>query len=121
MTFSSPLCERFYSINLTSSCFGPCHSQYKIGTLTRPLLYTPSLSLQVRLTSLLCTPRMTFASPLVEGLVVSRRSLGHLVRQTAINVCGRRRLENEKYATVEWLPAVAVFTIEFYPYPGVKP
>ncbi|XP_043195120.1 ral GTPase-activating protein subunit beta-like isoform X3 [Amphibalanus amphitrite] len=39
--------------------------------------------------------KMTFASPLVEGLVVSRRSLGHLVRQTAINVCTRRRLENE--------------------------
>ncbi|XP_037072244.1 ral GTPase-activating protein subunit beta-like [Pollicipes pollicipes] len=39
--------------------------------------------------------KMTFASPLVEGMVVSRRSLGHLVRQTVINVCIRRRLENE--------------------------
>ena len=56
---------------------------------------------------------MTFASPLVEGLVVSRRSLGHLVRQTAINVCGRRRLENEKYAAVGWLAELEFVYVPF--------
>ncbi|XP_077869075.1 ral GTPase-activating protein subunit beta-like [Saccoglossus kowalevskii] len=35
------------------------------------------------------------AIPLVDGMVVSRRSLGTLVRQTAINTCCRKRLEND--------------------------
>ena len=37
------------------------------------------------------------AIPLVDGMVVSRRSLGILVRQTAINICRRKRLESELY------------------------
>ena len=37
------------------------------------------------------------AIPLVDGMVVSRRSLGTLVRQTAINICRRKRLESELY------------------------
>ncbi|KAM8830571.1 ral GTPase-activating protein subunit beta isoform 1-T1 [Synchiropus picturatus] len=35
--------------------------------------------------------------PLVDGMVVSRRALGFLVRQTAINVCRRKRLESDSY------------------------
>uniref|UniRef100_A0AAZ3QWQ1 Ral GTPase-activating protein subunit beta n=1 Tax=Oncorhynchus tshawytscha TaxID=74940 RepID=A0AAZ3QWQ1_ONCTS len=36
--------------------------------------------------------------PLVDGMVVSRRALGFLVRQTVINVCRRKRLESETYS-----------------------
>ncbi|XP_076306424.1 ral GTPase-activating protein subunit beta isoform X2 [Tachypleus tridentatus] len=39
--------------------------------------------------------RMTLALPLVDGMVVSRRTLGTLVRQTALNLCRRRRLDAE--------------------------
>lgn len=35
------------------------------------------------------------ALPLVDGMVVSRRVLGVLIRQTALNICRRRRLEAE--------------------------
>ncbi|XP_071439557.1 ral GTPase-activating protein subunit beta isoform X3 [Hetaerina americana] len=41
--------------------------------------------------------RMTIATPLVDGMVVSRRVLGTLVRQTSLNMCRRRRLENDTY------------------------
>ncbi|XP_053309405.1 ral GTPase-activating protein subunit beta isoform X2 [Spea bombifrons] len=37
--------------------------------------------------------------PLVEGMVVSRRALGFLVRQTVINICRRKRLESDSYNT----------------------
>ncbi|XP_013391687.1 ral GTPase-activating protein subunit beta isoform X2 [Lingula anatina] len=37
------------------------------------------------------------AGPLVDGMVVSRRSLGTLVRQTAINIGKRKRLDSEMY------------------------
>lgn len=37
------------------------------------------------------------ATPLIDGAVVSRRSLGSLVRQTAINVSRRRRLDSDSY------------------------
>jgi len=40
---------------------------------------------------------MGFATPLIDGMVVSRRVLGDLVRQTALNMARRKRLENEKY------------------------
>eukprot|EP00106_Octopus_bimaculoides_P007286 XP_014774728.1 PREDICTED: ral GTPase-activating protein subunit beta-like [Octopus bimaculoides] len=43
------------------------------------------------------TKRVAMAIPLVDGMVVSRRSLGTLVRQTAINICRRNRLESESY------------------------
>ncbi|XP_025926555.1 ral GTPase-activating protein subunit beta-like [Apteryx rowi] len=35
--------------------------------------------------------------PLVDGMIVSRRALGFLVRQTVINVCRRKRLESDSY------------------------
>ncbi|XP_012286236.1 ral GTPase-activating protein subunit beta isoform X2 [Orussus abietinus] len=41
--------------------------------------------------------RINLASPLVDGMVVSRRVLGTLVRQTALNMARRRRLENDSY------------------------
>ena len=37
------------------------------------------------------------ATPLVDGMVVSRRSVGPLVRQTALNMCRRKRLEVDTY------------------------
>ncbi|XP_022103685.1 ral GTPase-activating protein subunit beta-like [Acanthaster planci] len=42
--------------------------------------------------------RPTQAIPLVDGMVVSRRSLGTLVRQTAINACHRKRMETDSYS-----------------------
>ncbi|XP_075220156.1 ral GTPase-activating protein subunit beta isoform X3 [Lycorma delicatula] len=41
--------------------------------------------------------RMSLATPLVDGMVISRRVLGSLVRQTALNMCRRRRLDNDNY------------------------
>lgn len=40
--------------------------------------------------------RMSFATPLVDGMVLSRRVVGNLVRQTAHNMAKRRRLDNDK-------------------------
>ena len=40
---------------------------------------------------------MNFATPLVDGMVVSRRCLGAFVRQTALNSASRRRLDAESY------------------------
>lgn len=42
------------------------------------------------------TGRVGLASPLVDGMVVSRRALGPLVRQTALNMARRRRLDSDK-------------------------
>lgn len=41
--------------------------------------------------------KLNMAGPLVDGQVVSRRVLGTLVRQTALNMCRRRRLESDSY------------------------
>lgn len=41
--------------------------------------------------------RVGLASPLVDGMVVSRRALGPLVRHTALNMARRRRLDSERY------------------------
>ena len=41
--------------------------------------------------------RLTVSSPLVDGMIVSRRALGPLVRQTSLNVASRKRLEQENY------------------------
>jgi len=41
--------------------------------------------------------KISVSSPLVDGMVVSRRSVGPLLRQTAINMCRRRRLEQDSY------------------------
>ncbi|CAG7818479.1 unnamed protein product [Allacma fusca] len=41
--------------------------------------------------------RMGFATPLIDGMVLSRRVLGSLVRQTALNMAKRKRLESENF------------------------
>ncbi|KAK0149861.1 Ral GTPase-activating protein subunit beta [Merluccius polli] len=41
--------------------------------------------------------KFSMVIPLVDGMVVSRRALGFLVRQTVINVCRRKRLESDLY------------------------
>lgn len=41
--------------------------------------------------------RMSFATPLVDGMVLSRRVVGNLVRQTAHNMTKRRRLDHDGY------------------------
>ncbi|XP_046418146.1 ral GTPase-activating protein subunit beta isoform X4 [Neodiprion fabricii] len=41
--------------------------------------------------------RINLATPLVDGMVLSRRVLGTLVRQTALNMGRRRRLDNDSY------------------------
>ncbi|XP_030632553.1 ral GTPase-activating protein subunit beta isoform X2 [Chanos chanos] len=42
--------------------------------------------------------KFSMVIPLVENMVVSRRSLGFLVRQTVINACRRKRLESDSYS-----------------------
>jgi len=41
--------------------------------------------------------RMSLATPLIDGMVVSRRTLGSLVRQTCLNVAKRKRLDSDSY------------------------
>ncbi|XP_046461247.1 ral GTPase-activating protein subunit beta-like isoform X2 [Daphnia pulex] len=41
--------------------------------------------------------KVNLATPLVDGIVVSRRALGSLVRQTAVNMGKRRRLDHDSY------------------------
>ena len=41
--------------------------------------------------------RLVVSSPLVDGMIVSRRALAPLVRQTSLNVAARKRLELENY------------------------
>lgn len=41
--------------------------------------------------------RVGLASPLFDGMIISRRALGPLVRHTALNMARRRRLESERY------------------------
>lgn len=40
--------------------------------------------------------RINLATPLIDGMVVSRRVLGNLVRQTALNMGRRKRLDNDR-------------------------
>lgn len=44
--------------------------------------------------------RVSLASPLVDGMVVNRRSLSPLVRYTALNMSRRRRLDSERYIDI---------------------
>uniref|UniRef100_A0AAR5NZP7 Uncharacterized protein n=1 Tax=Dendroctonus ponderosae TaxID=77166 RepID=A0AAR5NZP7_DENPD len=43
------------------------------------------------------TGRVNLASPLVDGMIVSRRSLGSLVRHTSLNMARRKRLDLDNY------------------------
>lgn len=40
--------------------------------------------------------RINLATPLIDGMVVSRRVLGTLVRQTTLNMGRRKRLDNDR-------------------------
>ena len=46
------------------------------------------------------TSRMNLATPLIDGMVVSRRALGSLVRQTALNIGRRKRLDNDRFVII---------------------
>lgn len=41
--------------------------------------------------------RMNFATPLIDGMVVNKRVVGTLVRQTVYNMARRRRLDNDLF------------------------
>lgn len=41
--------------------------------------------------------RMNFATPLVDGMVINKRVIGSLVRQTAYNMAKRKRLDSDSY------------------------
>lgn len=43
------------------------------------------------------TGRVGLASPLIDGMIVSRRALGPLVRYTALNMARRKRLDSDRY------------------------
>ena len=47
--------------------------------------------------------RINLATPLIDGMVVSRRVLGTLVRQTALNMGRRKRLDNDRYVGLQSL------------------
>lgn len=69
------------------------------GPQTRygPLQYTLSLFfLQETVFSACCHFRINLATPLVDGMVVSRRILGPMVRYTALNMAKRRRLDLDR-------------------------
>lgn len=39
--------------------------------------------------------RTHLVTPLVDGMVISKQVVGTMVRQTALNICRRKRLEND--------------------------
>ncbi|XP_025410091.1 ral GTPase-activating protein subunit beta isoform X8 [Sipha flava] len=41
--------------------------------------------------------RTNLATPLVDGMVISKQVVGTMVRQTALNICRRKRLENDSF------------------------
>lgn len=43
------------------------------------------------------TGRVGLASPLIDGMITSRRALGPLVRHTALNMARRRILDSDRY------------------------
>ena len=56
------------------------------------------------------------AGPLVDGMVVSRRTLSVLVRQTAVNMCHRHRMENDGL-----VPELMGLALELKGVAGVSP
>lgn len=76
--------------------------EYQSGQITRAsdvhIIFLHSLSsglLRVKLQG--PSGRMNFATPLVDGMVVNKRVIGTLVRQTVYNMARRRRLDNDLY------------------------
>ena len=60
-------------------------------------LFQQSGLYRIHLSSSLSHSRSNFGTPLVDGAVVPLRILGHLVRETSLNMAKRRRLEQERY------------------------
>lgn len=60
-------------------------------------LFQQSGLYRIHLSSSLSHSRSHFGTPLVDGAVVPLRILGHLVRETSLNMAKRRRLEQERY------------------------
>ena len=56
--------------------------------------------------------------PIINGMVVSRRSLSVLIRHTATNLCARHRMDNEGYDHI--LPHHIATVFYSYPPPHVK-
>lgn len=52
--------------------------------------------------------RVGLASPLVDGMVVSRRAVGPLVRHTALNMSRRRRLDSDTYVFIQDVHNVSI-------------
>lgn len=76
--------------------------EYQSGQLIRPsdchIIFLQSLNsglLRVKLQG--PSGRMNFATPLVDGMVVNKRVVGTLIRQTVYNMARRRRLDNDLY------------------------
>lgn len=66
-------------------------------TLINPIeKYHPALHDLPKFSILCCQFRPSIATPLVDGIVVSRNKVGTFVRQTALNLCRRKRLDNER-------------------------
>ena len=59
--------------------------------------FDENLLLQLHLTVCFLVCRWHCGGPLLDGMVVSRRVLGLLVRQTIINTTRRRRLDTDKF------------------------
>lgn len=53
---------------------------------------------------------MSFATPLVDGMVLSKRVVGSLVRQTVYNMAKRRRLDNDLWV-IQLVNKLLQFTI----------
>lgn len=66
------------------------------------------------------TGRVGLASPLIDGMIVSRRALGPLVRQTTLNMSRRRRLDSDRYYLFHILQRNILHMIYSYQPPHVR-
>ena len=82
------------------------------------ILLHPSLSLSHTHTHSLSLS--SICGPLIDGMVVSRRSLSVLVRDTVSNLCFSHRLDNEGYEFVSPLKILLFFSLCRYSPPHVK-
>jgi len=78
--------------SIEDSCTLPDLGNYCLTIFVHPL---STGLLRIKLSGV--QGKMSLATPLVDGMVVSRRAVGPLVRQTALNMCRRRRLEQDSY------------------------
>ena len=57
--------------------------------------------------------RINVATPLVDGMIISRRTAGQLIRQTVLNICKRRRLDSDRYGKKENVSRTRIFEYIF--------